>query len=250
MNADLFNFVAGLADDRLVLGHRLSEWCGHAPILEEDIALANIALDLIGQAQNFLKLAGDIEGAGRNEDQLAYFRDPAQFLNLQLVEQPNGDFAFTIARQAIFDCWSVYLLEALSSSSHQELAALCVRAAKEDRYHWKHSSTWVQRLGDGTAESHQRMQSAFDALWSFTPELFQATAAQQKLVAAGLIPNLSSLESQWRKAMNELLEMATLKVPTVGAAAGRPARSQHTAHLAPMLSEMQGLARAFPGAAW
>src|SRR5689334_20788406 len=160
----LTEYLLRLGDDRLVLGHRLSEWCGHAPILEEDIALANMALDLIGQASLLLKLAGDTEGAGRSEDTLAYFREAVHFRNVLLVELPKGDFGFTICRQFLFDAYSIYLLDALTHSSFTPLAALATKALKEVRYHVRHSSEWVVRLGDGTAESHERVQRSLNTL--------------------------------------------------------------------------------------
>src|SRR4051812_37128838 len=170
----LFEYLLRLGDDRLVLGHRLSEWCGHGPILEEDIALSNVALDLLGQATMLLRLAGEVEGQGRTEDALAYFRDAVEFRNCQLVELPKGDFAFTIVRQFLFDVYAVVLLDALSASSNAELAAIAAKALKEAKYHVRHSGEWMLKLGDGTDESHRRAQRAVDELWRFTGELFAA----------------------------------------------------------------------------
>jgi ring-1,2-phenylacetyl-CoA epoxidase subunit PaaC len=225
-------FLLRLGDDRLVLGHRLSEWCGHAPILEEDIALANIALDCIGHASALLHLAGEVEGKGRTADDLAYFRDAMDFRNCLLVEQPNGDFAFTIARQFLFDAYAAHLYEALQEHSHHELAAIATKAVKEIRYHLRHSSEWTRRLGDGTEESHRRIQHAFDELWQFTDELFEVEP---------------HLKLAWDNTVNEVLASATLKRPPDNAPCRR---SQHTEHLGHMLAEMQSLARSIPGAQW
>ena len=167
-----FEHLLRLADDRLVLGHRLSEWCGHGPILEEDIALANIALDLVGQASMLLKLGGEVEGKGRSEDALAYFRDAVEFRNVQLVELPNGDFAATIVRQFLFDAWDVLVLEKLTGGSNESLAGIAAKALKEAKYHLRHTAEWVRMLGDGTAESHTRAQRALDDLWPYAAELF------------------------------------------------------------------------------
>lgn len=223
-----------LGDDRLVLGHRLSEWCGHAPILEEDIALSNISLDLIGQAERFLGLAGAREGRGRDADALAFLRGPTEFRNCLLVEQPDLDFAHTIVRQVLFDSAALPELERLASSSDAELAELCARAAKETRYHARHAREWFVRLGDGSDESHRRMQAALDALWPFTAELRE-----------------SEPEASWGAELSRLIETARLRrpgdpeYPTGG---GR--RGVHSEHLDRLLAEMQCVARAHPGASW
>src|SRR5690349_18549299 len=181
-----FEYLLRLGDDRLVLGHRLSEWCGHGPILEEDIALGNVALDLLGQASALLKLAGAVEGKGRDDDALAYFREAVEFRNALLVELPRGDFAVTIVRQFLFDAYDLHVTDALSRSAHAELAALAAKAHKEARYHVRHSGEWVVRLGDGTEESHARAQAALDDLWRFTGELFTPDAVDEELAAAGI----------------------------------------------------------------
>ncbi len=193
-DGDLFEYLLRLGDDRLVLGQRLSEWCGHAPILEEDIALANIALDLIGQATLYLHLAGEVEAKGRNEDALAYFREAVEFRNLQIVELPIGDFAFTIVRQLLFDAFSFHQLEQLQNSTSLELAGIAAKGYKEVRYHLRHSSEWLQRLGDGTDESRARAQKAVDDLWRFTGEMFQLDEIDQRLVAAGIAADLKAIE--------------------------------------------------------
>jgi ring-1,2-phenylacetyl-CoA epoxidase subunit PaaC len=246
----LFQYLLRLGDDRLVLGHRLSEWCGHGPILEEDIALANIALDLIGQATLFLKLAGETEGKGRTEDDLAYFRDATDYRNIQMVELPKGDYAFTIVRQFLFDVFSYHLLEKLQTSSNSELAGIAAKGFKEVRYHVRHSSEWVVRLGDGTEESHDRAQKALNGLWRFSSEMFQPDAIDLEMAASGVAPDLESLKPQWDKVVRDVFDRATLVIPDEppGMTGGR--RGRHTEYLGHLLSEMQIVARSHPGAEW
>jgi len=246
----LMECILRLGDDRLVLGHRISEWCGHAPILEEDIALANIALDLIGQASAFLALAGKVEGAGRDEDALAYFRDENQFRNLLLVEQPNGHFGTTIVRQFLFDAWSVLHLDALRKCAHEDVAALAAKALKEDTYHLRHSSQWMIRLGDGTRESHARVQEALDGLWRFTGELFEADSVDGAVKAEGISVDHADLQVRWIQVVGEVLERATLTMPTEETMATGGRRGRHSEHLGHMLAEMQIVARSHPGARW
>lgn len=248
-NDDVFEYLLRLGDDRLVLGHRLSEWCGHGPILEEDIALANISLDLIGQATLYLRLAGETEGKGRDADSLAYFREGVEFRNLQLVELPKGDFAFTIARQFLFDVFSLHQLEQLQKCANQELAGIASKGYKEVRYHVRHSSEWLQRLGDGTTESHERAQKALDELWRFTGEMFVGDDVDKRLGDAGVAPDLGEIQAKWRAMVSDVIQRATLSIPsdTFMIAGGRSGR--HTEHLGHMLSEMQIVARS-PGASW
>ena len=237
-------------DDRLVLGHRLSEWCGHAPILEEDIALGNIALDLLGQGTALLGLAGEIEAKGRDADALAFFREAVEFRNVQLVELPRGDFAFTIVRQFLFDAYDVLLTEALARSAHPALAGVMAKAHKEAQYHVRHSGGWVVRLGDGTAESHGRAQAALDALWRFTGELFASDDVERTVAAAGVGVEPESLRARWDATVHEVLAEATLQLPA-GAFMVRGGRTgRHTEHLGHMLAEMQIVARSHPGATW
>jgi ring-1,2-phenylacetyl-CoA epoxidase subunit PaaC len=245
-----FEYLLRLADDRLVLGHRLSEWCGHAPILEEDIALANIALDLVGQASMLLKLAGEIEGKGRSEDTLAYFRDTIEFRNAQLVELPNGDFATTIVRQFLFDAWDVLLLERLTSASNETLAGIAAKALKEAKYHLRHSAEWVRMLGDGTAESHQRAQRALDELWPYTAELFLTDDIDRSAIAAGIGVDVEAFRTRWRETVDRVMAEATLTIPKDGFAPRGGRIGRHTEHLGRMLADMQSLARAHPGASW
>lgn len=246
----LLEFILRLGDDRLVLGHRLSEWCGHAPILEEDIALANIALDLIGQAAAFLALAGKVEGKGRDEDALAYFRDEHQFRNLLLVEQPNGHFGTTIVRQFLFDAWSVLHLDGLRECGHPEIAALAAKALKEDTYHLRHSSQWMIRLGDGTRESHARVQGALNSLWRFTGELFEADSVDAEVAEMGIAVDREDLRARWLELVGEVLERATLTRPAEEAMTTGGRRGRHSEHLGHMLAEMQIVARSHPGADW
>jgi ring-1,2-phenylacetyl-CoA epoxidase subunit PaaC len=249
----LFEYLLRLGDDRLVLGHRLSEWCGHGPILEEDIALSNVSLDLLGQATMFLRLAGEVEGQERGEDALAYFRDAVDFRNCQLVELPKGDFAFTIARQFVFDVYAVVLLDALSSSSHAELAAIAAKSLKEAKYHVRHSGEWMLKLGDGTDESHRRVQRAVDQLWRFTGELFDADEIDRAMHEAGIGPDLAALRGTWESLVRDVMARATLTVPQdtprrLGTRGGRI--GAHTEALGHLLAEMQIVARSHPGAEW
>jgi ring-1,2-phenylacetyl-CoA epoxidase subunit PaaC len=246
----LTEYLLRLGDDRLVLGHRLSEWCGHAPILEEDIALANMALDLIGQASLLLNLAGETEGTGRSEDALAYFREAVHFRNVLLVELPKGDFAFTIVRQFLFAAFALQQWEALTRSTHEELAGIAAKALKETRYHVRHAAEWVLKLGDGTAESHRRAQNAVDELWRYTGELFLPDRVEDVLADQGITVNPATLESTWRSQVSDVLTRATLRVPDVGWMQRGGRQGRHTEHLGHMLADMQIVARSFPGASW
>ncbi|MFI5312242.1 MAG: 1,2-phenylacetyl-CoA epoxidase subunit PaaC [Gemmatimonadales bacterium] len=246
----LFEYVLRLGDDRLVLGHRVSEWCGHGPILEEDIALSNIALDLIGQASVLLKLAGTMEGQGRDEDALAYFRDETGFRNAQIVELPIGDFGFTIVRQFLFDAYSVLLWDALAACRHETLAGIAAKSLKEDRYHLRHSSEWVVKLGDGTDESRARAQRALDSLWRFTGELFERDGVDAAAATDGIVVDIAAIEHRWRAMVADVVKRATLTLPAGGAMATGGRRGRHTESLGHMLSEMQIVARSHPGAKW
>jgi ring-1,2-phenylacetyl-CoA epoxidase subunit PaaC len=250
LNPDLFEYLLRLGDDRLVLGHRLSEWCGHGPILEEDIALANISLDLIGQATLYLRLAADIEGEGRNEDALAYFREAVDYRNVQMVELPNGDFASTIVRQFFFDVYNYHLSEQLQKSSHAGLAGIAAKGYKEVRYHLRHSSEWVQRLGDGTEESHSRAQKAVDDLWRFTGEMFMSDEVDLGMQASGVGADLAAVKQKWNAIVSDVLGRATLSIPTEGFMLSGGRKGRHTEYLGHMLSEMQIVARSHPGVEW
>jgi ring-1,2-phenylacetyl-CoA epoxidase subunit PaaC len=250
MTASFFPYLLRLADDRLVLGHRLSEWCGHGPILEEDIALANVSLDLIGEATLLLKLAGETEGQGRNEDALAYFRDSADYRNALMVELPKGDFGFTIVRQFFFSVYSLLQMDALTRTSNADLAGIAAKAVKESRYHVRHSAEWVVTLGDGTDESHLRAQRAVDDLWRYTGELFMADAIDREVSDAGLGVNPETLAERWHEEVGKTLERATLTIPSVTYMQRGGRDGKHTEHLGHMLAEMQIVARSHPGATW
>lgn len=249
-SAAVTEYCLRIGDDRLILGHRLSEWCGHGPILEEDIALANIALDLLGQGTRALELAAESECKGRTADSLAFFREAIEFRNVQLVELPRGDFAYTIARQFFFDAYSVYMMDALQRSKHEGIAALAAKAVKEDRYHVRHSGEWMVKLGDGTEESHQRLQSAVDDLWRFTGELFESDELLASLIEDGIASDPATLRPEWDGVVNEVFSEAGLARPsdTFYVTGGRTGR--HTEHLGHLLAEMQIVARSHPGAAW
>jgi ring-1,2-phenylacetyl-CoA epoxidase subunit PaaC len=245
-----FEFLLRLGDSALVLAQRLSEWVGKGPVLEEDIALANVGLDLIGQARMWLSYAGEVEGAGRDEDALAFRRDAHQFRNALLCEQPNGNYADTTARQFLFDHWHVLMLRALERSSDAGVAEIAAKAVKEVRYHVERSTDWVIRLGDGTDLSHARMQSAIDALWPYAGELFAADAVDEAMAREGVAPDLGSLAGPWRAAVSEALVEATLAVPVEAWAQRGGRQGRHSEHLGHLLTEMQFLQRAYPDARW
>ena len=249
------DWLQRVGDNCLVLGHRVSEWCGHAPVLEEDIALANQALDLIGQCSLWLGLAGEVEGKGRSADDLAYLRDAAAFRNLLLVERPNGDFGQTLMRQFLFDAWHILRLRGLKGSSDPRVAEIAAKAEKEVAYHLERSSDLVIRLGDGTAESHARMAKALKSLWAYTGEMFHDDAVDRQMAEAGIAPLPSSLRAEWEATVAAVLAEATLPMPAAawqhgitGAGGGR--QGVHSEHLGFVLAEMQFLQRAYPGARW
>lgn len=238
------------ADDALILGHRLSEWCGHAPILEEDMALANMGLDLLGQARELYSYAAQVEGKGNDEDKLAYLRDVRQYRNLLLLEQPNGDFAHTMMRQLFYSAFADLYWRAMMKSADATLAAIAAKSEKESAYHLRHSSEWVIRLGDGTGESHARAQTAIDHLWAFTGEMFEVDASERALIDAGIAVDPVSLRPQWLKTISAIVSEATLNLPHSDwmQQGGRDGR--HSEHLGHLLSELQSMQRTFPGAAW
>ncbi|QDK20800.1 phenylacetate-CoA oxygenase subunit PaaI [Leclercia adecarboxylata] len=245
----LTHYVLRLGDNGLVLSQRLGAWCGHAPELEIDLALANIGLDLLGQARNFLTYAAELEGVG-DEDTLAFQRDERQFSNLLLVEQPNGNFADTIARQYFIDAWHVALFTRLTQSRDPQLAAIAAKSIKEARYHLRFSRGWLERLGNGTAVSAQKMQQAVNDLWRFTAELFEADEIDQALVAEGIAVDPRSLREAWEAEVFTGLNAATLSVPSESAYRSGGRNGLHTEHLGPMLAEMQYLQRVYPGQQW
>ena len=245
-----FRYAVHLGDTSLILAQRLGEWVGHAPALEEDLALANIALDLLGQARYLLSHAAEIEGKGRTEDDLAFLRDPSDFTNLALVEQPNLDFGHTLVRQFLIDAWQLELFERLQASSEPRFAELAAKALKETRYHYRFSAGWMVRLGDGTEESHNRVQTALDALWRFTGEMFAPGAIDEEAAVFGLAPDPASLHSSWSAHVAQVLQEAALKKPADIPYRWHGKQRQHSEHLSHLLAEMQFMQRTYPGAQW
>jgi ring-1,2-phenylacetyl-CoA epoxidase subunit PaaC len=250
----LFQYLLRLGDSPLILAQRLGEWIGHGPVLEEDIAQTNVGLDLLGQARLWLGYAGEVEAryapAGRDEDQLAFLRDSAEFRNLLLVEQPNGSYADTIARQFLFDAWHLPLLRALAQSTDARIAGIAAKSAKEAAYHVERSGDWVIRLGDGTDESRARIQSAVDALWMYTGEMFVPEATELELIEAGVAADVRALAEPWRRHVDAVFTEATLKAPRDAFMQQGGKRGVHTEHLGHLLAEMQVLQRSYPGAYW
>jgi ring-1,2-phenylacetyl-CoA epoxidase subunit PaaC len=243
-------YVLRLGDTSLVLAQQLGAWIGHAPALEEDLGLANLALDLLGQARLLLTYAGELERRGRSEDDLAFGREGSEFLNLTLAEQPNGDFACTIVRQLLIDAWQLALYGELERSSDERLGEIAAKALKETRYHFRYSSGWVVRLGDGTEESRVRTQAALERLWRFTGELFAEDDIDARVVEAGIAPGPSTLRAAWISAVDPVLCEATLARPPDVPYPWHGKRGEHSEHLAPLLADMQYLYRAYPGAQW
>ena len=238
------------ADDALILGHRLSEWCGHAPMLEEDMALSNIALDLIGQARELYSYAAKVEGKGNDEDKFAYLRDVRQYRNLLLTEQPNGDFARTMVRQFFYSAFADLYWRAMMGSSDATLAAVAAKSEKESAYHLRHSSEWIVRLGDGTDESHARAQDAIDELWAFTGEMFSVDDSERGLIDAGIAVDPATLKASWLKTITAVVNEATLALPKSDWMQQGGRHGRHSEHLGHLLSELQSMQRTFPGAAW
>lgn len=246
----MLEYLLRLGDNTLVLSQRLSEWCGHGPVLEQDIALTNIALDLLGQTRMYLTYAAELEGQGRSEDDLAYFRDAHQFRNCLLVERPNGDFAQTIVRQFFFDVFNYYQLQSLRNSSDQRLADIAEKALKEVTYHLRFSSEWVIRLGDGTEISHQKMQTAVDTLWPFSGEMMTPDVLDTEMAEQGIAPNLLEIKTLWNKKVAEVLDEATLTLPTNTWMQSGGKQGKHSEHLGFLLAEMQHIQRTYPGNTW
>lgn len=251
MTDNTFRYVLRLGDNALILSHRLSEWCGKGPALEEDMALANTALDLLGQARQWLTVAGEIEGADRDEDDLAYLRAPEQFTNLLLAERPDGNYADTLVRQFFFDAWHHLALQKLVSSSDERIAAIAQKAAKEVRYHLRRTSDLVVRLGDGTPTSRSMMQSAVDDLWPYTGEMFTADAIDAAAAESNIGFDPARLRADWLSYVQSVLDEATLRMPPAEAWMHKGGKQgRHTEALSYLLAEMQVLHRAHPGAAW
>ncbi|NMY70336.1 1,2-phenylacetyl-CoA epoxidase subunit PaaC [Pseudomonas sp. WS 5414] len=248
---DLINHLLRLGDSALIQGQRLCEWCGRAPALEEELALMNVGLDLVGQARNWLDYAAELLADGRDADHLAFRRDERAYRNLLLVEQPNGDFAVTLLKQFFYDAWHLETLKGLSQSTDERMAGIAAKALKEVTYHLRRSSEWVERLGDGTEESHQRMLQAIPRLWRFTGELIDQHAAEIELHRAGLWADPAQVADAWRACVETLFSRATLPVPEAPSHFYLDARQGlHTEHLGPLLAQMQFLPRAYPDAVW
>jgi len=247
---NLSEYCLRLGDTSLILGQRLGEWCGHGPILEEDIALTNISLDLFGQARAFLTYAGEVEGKGRGEDELAFLRDEREFRNLLIVEQPNGDYAQTILRQFLVSAFQYFLYDELSHSKDSTIAGIAAKSLKEVSYHLRHSSQWVIRLGDGTEESRRRMLAAIDELWMYTGDMFRMDETDQQLLKQGIADDLEKIKLLWDKKIKEVFTEATLSFPENVFMIHGSREGKHTECLGHILAEMQTLQRAYPGAQW
>jgi ring-1,2-phenylacetyl-CoA epoxidase subunit PaaC len=238
------------ADDALILGHRLSEWCGHAPAMEEDMALANMGLDLLGQARELYGYAAKVEAKGNDEDKFAYLRDVRQYRNLLLLEQPNGDFARTMVRQFFYAAFADLYWRAMMKSGDVTLAAIAAKSEKESAYHLRHSSEWIVRLGDGTEESHRRVQMAIDDLWAYTGEMFDVDGSEGALIDTGIAIDPATLHSRWLKTVTDVAREATLALPKSGWMQQGGRNGRHSEHLGHLLSELQSMQRTFPGATW
>jgi ring-1,2-phenylacetyl-CoA epoxidase subunit PaaC len=249
-NQQHFDYLLRLGDNALILGQRLGEWCGHGPILEQDIAITNIALDLMGQARSWLALAGEVEGNGRDEDAIAFLRDNREFRNLLLVEHPNEDFAYTIVRQFLFDSFNYFLHEALANSSDEQIKAIAQKSLKEVTYHLRYSSEWMIRLGDGTEESQQKMQRALDDLWMYAEEALLPDEIDQAAHAAGIGPDLAVLRPLVEAKRKAIIAEATLTIPENEYPQQGGKQGMHTEALGFILTEMQWMQRAYPGAEW
>jgi ring-1,2-phenylacetyl-CoA epoxidase subunit PaaC len=250
MQEALFPYLLRLGDDSLILGQRLSEWCGHGPILEEDIALTNISLDLIGQATSILKYAGEVEGKGRTEDQLAFLRYENEYVNALLVEQPNGHFGDTILRQFFFDAFRKPLYERLLNSTDKQLSAIAEKSLKETRYHLKHSAEWVIRLGDGTEESHNKIQESVENLMRYTAELFYEDSVDEALQPHGIVCSLKEVKHEWDKTVKDVFHEATLKFPENNWKFDGGRQGRHSEHMGYILADMQYMQRAYPNMEW
>jgi ring-1,2-phenylacetyl-CoA epoxidase subunit PaaC len=246
----LYNYTLRLADTNMILGQRISEWTGHGPFLEEDLALTNIALDIFGVAKSMYDYSAEIEGKGHDGDKLAYFRNERQFMNPLLTEQPNGDYAKTIIKQMFMDCFDFYFYQELVKSKDQTLAGIASKAIKEATYHLRHSSSWVVRFGDGTAESHNRAQEAINELWQYTDELFEMNEVDAVLLKEGIAVDLNAIKVKWQKHINDLLAESTLKKPENIHMKTGSRKGLHTEHLGFILAEMQILPRMYPEATW
>ncbi|KAB2810212.1 1,2-phenylacetyl-CoA epoxidase subunit PaaC [Phaeocystidibacter luteus] len=249
-NANLYDYTLRLGDTALILGQRLSEWCGHGPVLEQDIALTNIALDQIGQARQFLQYAAELKGDGADEDTLAYHRDAHEFRNLLLVEQPNGHWGDTLARQFIFDTYNYFLFERLMKSKDERIASIAIKAMKEIAYHAQWSAEWIIRLGDGTQESHDKIQQSIDDVWMWSGEMLEADKLDVAMMEAGIAPDLNEIKELWLTKVSEILKIATLEMPEGTGHQRGGKKGVHSEHLGYILAEMQYLPKSYPDATW
>lgn len=247
---DLYNYILGIADNTLILGQRLGELCGHGPSLETDIACTNMSLDLLGQTRSYFQYAAKIKGDNSTEDSIAFLRTERQYLNVLLVEQPNTDFAYTIARQFFFDVYHYLFLEKLQLSKDVNLSAIAHKAIKEVSYHQRFSSDWVKRLGDGTEESKKRMQNAIDDLWRYTDELFHTTATDDAMIAEGIGVDVSTLKATYYERVNDILNKAKLNIPESKWFQKGGKQGIHTEHMGYILSDMQYMQRTYPNMTW
>ena len=247
---NLFQLLVQIADDKLILGHRLSEWCGHAPILEEDIALANIALDNIGQANSLYQIAVKLENKNRSEDELAFFRDEREFRNIQIVELPKGDFAFTIVRQFLYDNFSFLLFQKFCDPNFIELSDVSKKIVKEISYNLRHSKEWILRLGIGTEESKFNTQKAIDKIWEFTNEMFEFGNVENFLIEKNIIPNLDTIKTDWELSVKKIFDNTNLQIPNISYFASGGRNGFHTEYLGYLLAEMQIVARSNPNVKW
>lgn len=250
MNKELLEYTLRLGDNALILGQRLAEWCGHGPILEQDIALSNIALDQLGQARMLMQYAARLKGDETTEDKMAFFRDVYEYHNLLMLELENGDWGKTVARQFLFDTYNYFLYTDLLKSKDTNLRDVAQKAIKEITYHAQWSAEWVIRLGDGTEESHQRIQNSIDELWEWTGEMFAMDAVDEKMIAEGIGVDLNPIKEKWHQKVAEILEMATLKKPEDGWMQSGGKQGEHTEYLGYVLAEMQHLPRMHPDAQW
>ncbi len=250
MSTNHLNYILRLADNAMILGQRLSEWCGHGPILEQDIAITNIALDFIGQARNLYQYAAEVEGKNRTEDDFAFLRDPLDYKNVLLVEQPNGNWGQTIMRQFLYDSFNFYFYNNLKNSTDTQLAAIAEKSLKEIKYHLRYSSEWVVRLGDGTEESHQKMQTALDDLWMYSGELCTPDALDEEMHKAGIGVDLAAIQPLYQEKINTTFAKATLQIPDNNWMQSGGKQGKHSEHLGFILTEMQYMQRTYPNVEW
>lgn len=246
----LFNYLLRLGDNAAILGHKLSEWCGHGPELEEDIAIINTALDLLGHARSLYTYAGEVEGKGRDEDDIAYLRIEREYRNALICELPNGHYGDTIARQFLFDQFNHLLFSELVNSTDETVAAIAAKALKEIRYHLRRSTEWTLRLGDGTQESHDRIQQSFNDIWMYTGDLFAQDESDAVVVAAGIGPDLDQLYPIWKEKVKAVLEEATLQMPKDSWMQSGSKQGRHTEHMGYILADLQYMQRTYPGCEW